>query len=183
MKSAALLLAVCCTLAHAAPEALRGEPRDGMPGAAAWQEWGSGEMTWFGFALYRATLWVAGGRTGMVADDLPAAALALELDYRRDIPREQLVRTSLDEMRRLGADAASLQRWEPELRRVFPDVRAGERIVGVLLPGQGARFYHQDRARGAIGDPEFARRFFAIWLDPASRSPALRAALLKLPGD
>jgi hypothetical protein len=131
-------------------------------------------MTWFGFSLYRATLWVAGTSP-------ESAPSALQLDYRRDISRERLVQTSLDEMRRLGADDAQLKRWEAELLRVFPDVKEGDSIVGVHYPGRGASFYYQGQATGDVVDAEFARRFFAIWLDPASRSPSLRAVLLKRP--
>jgi len=152
---------------HALPAAVR-------DGASDWKQWGSGEMTWFGFSLYRATLWVAG-------DSPDQSPSALQLDYRRDIPRERLVQTSLDEMRRLGADEAQLSRWEADLRRVFPDVKEGDSIVGVHRPGRGASFFHQGRETGEVVDAEFARRFFAIWLDPASRSPALRSALLKRP--
>ena len=168
MKRLLLLALFIAASALASPDALRGEVPD-------LRQWGSGEMSWFGLSLYRATLWVAG--------ESPESSMsALQLDYRRDIARERLVQTSLDEMRRLGADAAQLKAWEGELQRVFPDVKEGETIVGVHYPGRGARFFHQGQATGDIGDAEFARRFFAIWLDPASRSPGLRAALLKRPG-
>jgi hypothetical protein len=114
---------------------------------------------------------------------LPASSpSALQLDYQRDIPRDRLVQTSVDEMRRLGASEAQLQRWEPELRRVFPDVKEGDSIIGVHYPGRGAAFFHRGRPTGEVRDAEFARLFFAIWLDPRSRSPSLRAALLKRPG-
>ena len=156
---------------HALPAAVR-------DGAGDWRQWGSGEMSWFGFSLYRATLWVAGNELEASPEQSPSA---LQLDYRRDIPRERLVQTSLDEMRRLGAAESQLKDWEGELRRVFPDVKEGESIVGVHYPGRGASFYHQGQTTGEISDAEFARRFFAIWLDPASRSPSLRTALLKRP--
>jgi hypothetical protein len=91
------------------------------------------------------------------------------------------VQTSVDEMRRLGASEAQLQRWEPELRRVFPDVKEGDSIIGVHYPGRGAAFFHRGRPTGEVRDAEFARLFFAIWLDPRSRSPSLRTALLKRP--
>ena len=166
-KLVVAVLIFCATLAQALPDAVRN-------GEAGWQQWGSGEMSWFGFSLYRATLWVAGS----APETSPSA---LQLDYLRDISRDRLVQASLEEMRRLGADEAQLQRWEPELRRVFPDVKTGDTIIGVHYPGRGASFFYQGRASGAVADPEFARRFFAIWLDPASRSPTLRAALLKRP--
>jgi len=167
MKRLILLALFCAATAQALPEAARN-------GETGWRQWGSGEMTWLGLSLYRATLWVAG-------ESLESSTTALQLDYRRDIPRARLVQTSLDEMRRLGADEAQLKRWEADLRRVFPDVKEGDSIVGVHYPGRGASFYHQGQVTGEVGDAEFARRFFAIWLDPASRSPTLRAALLKRP--
>ena len=73
------------------------------------------------------------------------SASALQLDYLRDIPRERLVQTSLDEMRRLGADEAQLKRWESDLRRVFPDVKAGESIV---LEGAFMLKAQAEKARG-----------------------------------
>jgi hypothetical protein len=165
----AILLVFCATLAHALPDAVRN-------GDAGWQQWGSGEMSWFGFSLYRATLWVAGSSP-------ERSPSALQLDYQRDLPRDRLVQASLEEMRRLGPDEAQLQRCAPELRRVFPEVKAGDTIIGVHYPGRAAHFFYQGQPSGEVADAEFARRFFAIWLDPASRSPALRAALLKRPAD
>jgi hypothetical protein len=106
----ALLLFACSSLVYALPEAVR-------KGEADWRQWGSGEMTWLGFSLYRATLWVV----GEPATELPASSpSALQLDYQRDIPRDRLVQTSVDEMRRLGASEGQLQRWEPELRAGLP---------------------------------------------------------------
>ncbi|MBN8451560.1 chalcone isomerase family protein [Accumulibacter sp.] len=168
----AFIMFVASTAASALPEELRSSD----PG---WRQWGSGEMSWFGIALYRATFWVR----GEAADNSPANwPSALQLDYRRDIARERLVDTSIDEMRRLGASEAQLERWRPELQRVFPDVREGDSIVGLHHPGRGASFYHRGRPTGEVVDADFARHFFAIWLDPRTRSPALRAALLRRPG-
>ena len=139
-----------------------------------WQQWGSGDMRFLGFALYRATLWVAGA-------GVHNSPHALTLHYSRNISREQLVRASLDEMRRLGSTDATVARWQADLERVFPDVKVGERIIGLHLPGQGARFYHQGRLTGEVNDADFAQRFFAIWLDPRTRSPEVRALLLQRP--
>jgi len=145
-----------------------------IKGGADWQEWGSGEMRFFGFRLYRATLWVAG-------NSIDTAPFALTLNYQRDISRQQLVNSSVDEMRRTGTPEATAEKWRTDLERVFPDVREGDRIIGMHLPGVGARFYHQGKITGEVNDPEFSRRFFAIWLDPKTRSPDVRALLLKRP--
>lgn len=140
---------------------------------ADWRIQGQGEMRWFGLRLYQASLWAPDGRWQA------ERPYALELRYARDIPSARLVQASIEEMQRLGsADDARLARWKLELQRVFPDVRSGDVIHGLHLPQRGAEFYHQGRLTGRIEDVEFARAFFAIWLDPRTREPALRASLL-----
>lgn len=159
------------TLATALPDVVRPGER------AAWQQWGSGELTRLGFRVYRATLWVAGADPGQ-------SPLALQLDYQRDIDAATLVDSSIDEMRRLGASDAALQRWRDELVRVLPDVKKGDSIVAVFRPsgsGAGVVFFHGREQTGEIRELGFGRAFFAIWLDPATRAPELRAALLKRP--
>jgi hypothetical protein len=57
-------------------------------------------------------------------------------------------------------------------------VEAGDQLVGVYLPGQGARFYNRSRRLASLDDPTFAQAFFAIWLDPRTRDAALRRQLM-----
>ena len=83
--------------------------------------------------------------------------------------------------RRLGADPESLAAWQERLAGLFPDVAPGDHIVGLYRP-DGAHFLHNGRELGRIDDPRFARDFFAIWLDPRTSAPDLRAALLTPPG-
>jgi hypothetical protein len=64
--------------------------------------------------------------------------------------------------------------------RVFPDVRQGDRLVGLQRPGTGASFWINGRFQGEVRDVEFARRFFGIWLSPQTSEPAMRRALLGL---
>ncbi|HRL75095.1 MAG TPA: chalcone isomerase family protein [Candidatus Accumulibacter phosphatis] len=169
------LLTILAFLASAAAHALPDSVRNGDPD---WRQWGSGEMSWLGFSLYRATFWVRGDAAASSPENAPSA---LQLDYRRDIASDRLVATSIDEMRRLGASEAQLQRWRPELQKVLPDVREGDSIVGLHHPGRSASFYHRGRQTGEVPDAEFARLFFAIWLDPRTRNPELRSALLRRP--
>lgn len=134
---------------------------------------GQGEMRWFGLHLYDASLWSSADPWS------PRHTYALSIEYARVIPGKRLVESSIAEMRRLGVrDEVKLARWESVLNGVFPDVKKGDRIVGVHLPGKGATFYHQGRITGSIDDAEFAETFFAIWLDPRTREPSLRKALL-----
>lgn len=148
--------------------------------AGGWQRWGSGEMRRLGFELYRATLWVA-HLDGAPAASPDAAPHALVLHYRRTIKRNRLVTASLDEMRRLGIAETDLRRWEPELERVFRDVEPGDTITGVHRPGVGASFYYGSAHTGDVDDADFARAFFAIWLDARTSEPRLRETLLRPP--
>jgi len=144
-----------------------------LPGVS-WQRWGQAVLRRFGFKVYEATLWAG-------SNDPLQLPYALELHYAIDIPGERLASVSINEMRRLDRGSAQQHAlWSARLKTLFPDVRAGERIIGMHLP-DGARFYHQNRLLGVVEDPEFAKAFFAIWLDPASDAPEVRAALLRRP--
>ncbi|MGE0355639.1 MAG: chalcone isomerase family protein [Burkholderiales bacterium] len=134
---------------------------------------GEGRLRWFGLHVYDSALWVPGRAWSF------ERPFALDIRYAMNIKGRELTEKSLEEMRRLGwNDPAKLSRWEAAMDRVFPDIRPGDRLVGVSLPGREARFYSQDRFLGTVADPEFARAFFSIWLDPATSEPALRERML-----
>jgi len=138
---------------------------------AGLKRWGSGQFRRFGFLVYEATLWAG--------DDPQAPPLALRIDYKRHIEGEAIAQASIDEMRRFVADEAMLRDWGRQMSDIFPDVKPGDEIVGVYRP-DGAYFYQNDGLIGAIAKPDFAKAFFAIWLDPQTSAPGLRAALLQL---
>lgn len=138
---------------------------------------GSGDFSWFGFSVYNAKLWSPAQPVDF------SQPFALELTYRRSISRETLVDTSLDEIRRINGEPLDSEQqsvWTKQMSQAFVDVKDGRRITGVFLPGEGCRFYVDGELQHVIDDPEFARAFFSIWLDPQTRSPKLRAALLGL---
>jgi hypothetical protein len=146
--------------------------RDDLPQASLL---GSGELRWFGLRIYRIALW-----SGPAPFD-PLQAFALELTYQRSISRERLVEVSLDEMRRLFGERyseAQFKQWQSTMRDAFIDVKPGDQLIGVSLPGIGCRFYNQERLLAEVRDVEFARAFFAIWLDPRSKDAQLRQHLM-----
>lgn len=146
--------------------------QEALPGA---QMIGSGEFRVFGFDVYNARLWSA---ARPLAGDQP---FALELIYQRKISRDDLVQASVDEIKRLsGASVSAVQlaQWQAQMQRSFVDVEAGTRITGVYLPGQGARFFVGQQLQHEVKDPQFAKAFFDIWLDPRTRNPELREQLL-----
>lgn len=140
---------------------------------AGLKRWGSGEFRRFGFLVYEATLWAG--------DDPLRPPLALRLDYKRNIDGKAIAEASVKEIRNLGiADEVSLKRWGEQMARLFPDVKPGDHIIGQYR-AEAALFHFNDRLLGSVEDPAFARAFFAIWLDPKTSAPDLRAALLKRP--
>lgn len=157
--------------------------------APAWANWqdevpgariiGTGDFSVFGFDVYNARLWSA---AQPLVDGQP---FALELIYQRKISRDDLVEASVDEIKRLnGASVtpAQLTGWQAQMQQAFVDVQAGTRITGVYLPGQGARFFVGQQLQHEIDDPQFARAFFDIWLNPRTRNPELRQQLLGVTG-
>ncbi len=137
---------------------------------------GRGRLTVWGFEVYDASLW---GLPGFKAENLLAEPFALELAYLRDFNRRDIVSRSLLEMRRsatISEDQAKI--WSAEMLRVIPDVKKGDRIIGINHPGKGAQLLVNGKPTGEIRDVRFARLFFGIWLSPKTSEPKVRAALL-----
>lgn len=135
---------------------------------------GRGTFTWFALAIYDAELWV--GEKGY----RPDAPFVLDLRYARKLDGIKIAEASAEQMEKIGAGTpAQRAQWLARMKTIFPDVKEGTHISGVFLPGAGARFYLDGKALATVPDPEFARAFFGIWLDPATSARSLRTALLK----
>lgn len=147
-----------------------------IPGAALV---GQGRLTFFGLKVYDARLWAAPGFDGARFAQQP---FALALTYLRGLKGLLIAERSLKEMRALpGFDASRETGWVARMNELFPDVGDGDTLVGLHLPGVGARFVLNGQVRGQVDDPLFARLFFGIWLSPQTSEPALRQALLGQP--
>ncbi|ART53847.1 hypothetical protein CBP36_18615 [Acidovorax carolinensis] len=137
---------------------------------------GQGVLRFLGFEIYRARLWV---QPGFEADNYGAHPLALELTYHRDFSAEAIARRSLEEMRRVGSfTPQQATRWQQALQAALPDVKSGDRLLGIHQPGSGAVFKMGGRVVGEVPDAEFSRLFFGIWLSPQTSEPALRQQLI-----
>lgn len=137
---------------------------------------GQATLRFWGFDVYQASLWV---EPGFQAAQYAQSAFALELRYLRDFNGADIAQRSIREMRRQGPmDAAQEARWEAQMRAVFPDVKAGDRITGINQAGVGAVFLRNGRPLGTIADTAFAKTFFGIWLSEQTSEPTMRSALL-----
>ena len=137
---------------------------------------GESRLRFFGLLIYDARLWVG---AQPVQADWATVPFALELQYARQLKGAQIAERSLKEMQRQGdIPPETEQRWLATLKQWVPDVKEGDRITGVNLPGRGLKFYFNGVARAESADTELARVFFGIWLSPRTSEPALREALL-----
>jgi hypothetical protein len=137
---------------------------------------GQGRLTFWGFQVYDATLWA---NPGFRADGFSTQALALELSYRRGFDSRSVAERSIAEMRRAAPIGDALaDQWMAAMAKALPDVKKGDRVMGVHRPGVGAFFWLNGQPTGEVRDAAFAKLFFGIWLGPNTSEPALRSALL-----
>ncbi|VVD98510.1 chalcone isomerase family protein [Pandoraea commovens] len=137
---------------------------------------GQGSFSRMGFHLYDAALFSG---ANPLSANWSTHPLVLDVRYARSFKSHTLVQRSLIEMSKLqvGTDAER-QHWAEELARILPDVSAGQHLTGVFRPGDGTRFFSDGKLIGQIAGDAFGRAFFAIWLDPRTSAPDLRAELI-----
>jgi hypothetical protein len=142
----------------------------------ATKPYGSGSLTWLVFTAYDATLWTDAPQWSM------SAPFALALQYRMSFTSEELVERTIEELVKVApaTPKASLPAYSASLRRAFPNVKDGDRITALYVPGGAVRFFHNGRQTAEIVDPAFAEPFFGIWFSPRTSEPRLRAGLLRL---
>lgn len=153
-----------------------------MPALAGWRDdtsplplRGEGKYCVVFICIYNAQLYTSRDPLNY---DTP---FALVLTYRRSISQERLINTSVDEINRLARQplpVSTLANWREHMAKAFVDVKSGDSLTGLFIPGKGARFYANNQLTWQVNDPLFARSFFDIWLNEKTRAPALRGELL-----
>jgi hypothetical protein len=160
--------------ARAVPQEVAGSLPDAVLG-------GNSRLTYLGFKVYDASLWVA---PAFSVAQFDRHAFALELSYLRAFTGASIAQRSVVEMRRQGGvSEVKLAQWQQKMLDVFPNVRRGDRLIGLHRPGVGAVFLLNGQPLATIADEEFSRHFFGIWLSAQTSDLQLRRALVsQLPG-
>lgn len=136
---------------------------------------GQARLTMFFWDIYDASLIAPQGKFAM------EQPFALELKYLRSFDGKKIASRSVDEMRKLGMDdEVKLAKWYQEMQDIFPNVKKGEMITGVVDKNQISHFYFNDKLLGKVHDKEFSRWFFSIWLSEQTSEPEMREQLLGL---
>jgi hypothetical protein len=134
---------------------------------------GEGSLKFLGFKVYDAQLWTPQKRHSA------ADVFALQLVYDMAFKGREIAERTVGEMRKVGyGEEQKLKRWGEEMMRVFPDVKKGDTLVGVSIPGKGVKYYSRDKLIGSIDDAEFVKAFFDVWLSEKTSEPKLREKLL-----
>lgn len=137
---------------------------------------GSGKLSFFGLEVYESSLWTTPSFKGLAFEN---HSFALELHYLRNFTAIDIAKRSIEEMQRIEpVHEQKVALWVKTLSEAFPNVKKGDRIVGVHKPGFGVTFWHNGKRSGEIRDADFSRQFFGIWLSPKTSEPKLRQALL-----
>ena len=138
------------------------------------QKVGEARFSFLFWDVYDAALY-----TAKASEDL-TPPFALELTYLRDLDGDAIAERSIEEMRKQGADDDDkLNRWERQMKAMFPDVSEEQIITGIADNNSISHFYFNAEKIGVIDDPEFTQRFFDIWLGKNTSEPKFRAKLLK----
>jgi hypothetical protein len=165
-------MALMCALtvsAHSLPELVA---RDVMGLSVR----GEAAMRFIGVKVYDVRLWT------QMKPFNHAEPFAVELVYDMNFSGKDIAERSVKEIRAQGyGDEMKLLRWGADMARIFPDIKPGDVLIGVSLPGKEARFYNRERLIATVPDPEFAKAFFDIWLSEKSSEPKLRLRLLGAP--
>ncbi|GHG63668.1 hypothetical protein GCM10010919_09610 [Alishewanella longhuensis] len=136
---------------------------------------GQGSYRYMLWQLYDARLASEDGRFVNYQQSTP---LLLELTYKRNISRDQFIKATVDEWKKLKQTSnEQQQQWADQLATLWQDVKKGDKLAAVLLPDKSVEFYFNGTKTGILDDAAFGPAFFNIWLDSATSAPKLREQL------
>jgi hypothetical protein len=168
-KIALLTLLLCAPFpAWAAPPEIASVIKADKP-------YGEGHMNFLFIRAYNARFWTDADGWSLEAPS------AMEITYGMSFDTSDLVERTIKEMKNVdpGLSDAEVAKLTPQLNKVYPAVKSGDRLMALYVPGKPIAFFHNGTPTGSI-DNSYARDFFGLWLLPNTSSPSLRAKLLRL---
>ena len=106
--------------------------------------------------------------------------LALRIDYRRNIKKDDLIDRTRKEWRKQGVYVDSSETWLQQLDTFWPDIKRGDQIVLRVNAELASEFFFNGELIGSVVDPMFTQCFLSIWLSEKSSYPHLRNQLVGL---
>jgi hypothetical protein len=100
-----------------------------------------------------------------------------EIQYLRDISKQELLDNTLAQWQHLAIDKAEYMLYLTVLENIWPDIKAGDQLT-LLSRANRTVFYFNQKKIAEIESEEFADLFLRIWLDENTSEPELRTQLL-----
>jgi hypothetical protein len=137
--------------------------------------YGEGHMNFLVIKAYNARLWTDAQAWSM---DTP---FAMEITYGMGFDTSDLTERTIKEMKNVDPQLSDgdVAKLTPQLNKVYPPVKSGDRLTALYVPGKPIAFSHNGTPTGTI-DAGYAKDFFGLWLLPNTSSPSLRNKLLRL---
>lgn len=104
--------------------------------------------------------------------------LELELTYKRDIDKDDLVKETQSQWERFDLDSETQDRWLATLSEIWPNVEENDQIRFTVCEDQKTQFFFNGQPIGEIADIEFGKFFSLIWLDSKGPFPKLTSQLI-----
>ncbi|MGR5110510.1 chalcone isomerase family protein [Vibrio jasicida] len=150
-----------------------------------WQQWqtvGEAQLTWFVFDVYKSTLKAPDGQY-LVSNDVSPHPFALEINYQRDISKQQLLDVTDEQWQKLGFTRAYRQAWISKFGTMFPNIKKGDELTYLTDGKTGRLIYRQAGSKpyqivGYVKDERLNDAFLSIWLSPKTEFPKLRKQLI-----
>ena len=104
---------------------------------------------------------------------------ALILKYNRSIPKDRLVKETIEDIKiqkKLSFD--KINKWTELLGSIYEDTQIGKKFIAVRLDLRTSVFYYNNKKIYQSTDQEFNMLFFNIWLRENSKNPQFTKKLL-----
>jgi len=134
---------------------------------------GAADYRFLGLRLYSARLFTPKGQQFSWANPV-----ALELKYDRIISRDNLVRVTLSELKRIENAYDDYDTLAPKLKNCFRDVKDGDQFLAIANGADTIEFRYNDTPTCQLTHSDIRKRFLSIWLSDDSRAPKLSQRLL-----
>lgn len=137
---------------------------------------GRGTVYKFVIPAYDISLWVNEGKEWSY-DQL----FALEVKARWNVEKKEMLDSTIEVMKRNSCLTEDQEKkYTSFLNSFYPDLKEGDLVTVVYVPGQKILFYHNSQLLKESSDMVFARAFCDIWLSPKTKYDSARRAMLGL---
>lgn len=135
---------------------------------------GQATLSFLFWDLYKSRLLTTSGKYPINENN---DKLIYEINYLRDISKDDLVDRTVEQWQHLELPSQSYQKFIPQLQQIWPDIIEGD-TLSLFIDNKTSFFYFNKVHIGRIDDPTFGQIFLDIWLAEKTSQPKLRSQLL-----